>query len=143
MFLQKWQRYAALRAKAEHAAEAAKKASAEMRIAESELIDAMLDDEIKSWTDESGARVQTVRHFGISCTQENADLVEEWLRETAGDAEQFKVSKLDKSAIEAYLKRLVEEEGTPQDDIPEFFRLSTRPGIRVNGWEAYKKALGT
>ncbi len=141
---EKWQALAALKAAAEVAVALAKQATNEFRAAEWELIDQMLDDDVRSVPDASGSSVSTARQWTIACNAENKLEVEQFLVETYGDVEVFKTFILDKGAIVAKLRADCEDEDHElvEDELPAFFGLNTRPQLRIKGWDKKKGAIG-
>lgn len=139
--LDAWGKYALARKRSEEAKDAASRAYAEMKAAEAKLIDAMLEEEVSSWKDTSGASIGMKRSFTIACNADNADQVEEWLRTEAGDAEPYKKVSLDKAAVTAYVKSRCEEKQEDPAKMPAFLNVSTRPIIAVRGWEKHKEGL--
>lgn len=131
-----WDIYASCRLNAENCEELAKIAKANMRGAESDLIDLMLDREVSGVPDESGSYASTARDWSIACNAENKAEVEDFLQRIYGDAEVFKTFILDKFAIQAKLRKDCEDEDHElvEAELPEFFNLNTRPKLRVKGW---------
>lgn len=140
---EKWQALADAKFEAEAADALAKQAKADFRAAEWDLIDQMLDDDVQGVPDESGSFASTSRQWTISCNQENKSEVEAFLVDTYGDAEVFKTFILDKFAIQACLRKDCENEESDivEDELPEFFKLNTRPQLRIKGWEKKKGAI--
>lgn len=140
---EKWQALAAAKTAAEEADALAKLAKADFRAAEWDLIDQMLDDDVQGVPDESGSFASTSRQWTIACNQENKSEVEAFLVDTFGDAEVFKTFILDKFAIQAKLRKECEDELSDivEDELPEFFKLNTRPQLRIKGWEKKKGAI--
>lgn len=139
--LDAWGKYCEARLQAEQMKEAASKAWQAFKIAEAELVDAMLEDEVTSWKDTDGANVGLRRQFSIACNQENAQEVEDWLQLTTGDAQHYMKTALDKASVQAYVKDQVESGELEEANVPDFLKMSTRPGITVRGWEQKKATL--
>lgn len=135
-----WIEYCRARINHEAAREAASQAYTSFKKAEHELVDALLEAELTGIPDACGATASLRQAFNIRCNQENTDLIEEWLLNTVGDAEPFKKTAIDKSAVTNHVKILCES-GTPIDELPAFLEASSRPTITVRGWERKKSEL--
>lgn len=129
-----WAKYSEARRQHDQVEQQKKNAWAALKAAERELVDAMVEGEVTSWRHANGQQVLTTRRFSIACNAENSDLVERWLVEELGDAEPFKVTKLDKSAVQSHIKRMCEDEGVDLETLPSFLQVSTSPTITVRGW---------
>ncbi len=102
------------------------------RLAESEMIDAMLNGQVKTFKHlETGEVFGLSEHFGISVTHNNTDLIRNWLVENEGDDAPFLTEVCDKKAVTAHVKTLVEKNRAggkaDEDGVPEFLNLKTRP----------------
>jgi hypothetical protein len=133
--LAKFAEYAAVRRAYEEAKAAANKLEQDRRKLEQELVDAMLDDGVKSFALDAGMTVSLRKRFDCSVNQDNGALVEEWLQTTVGDVRKFQKLVLYKPAVVAYLKDLDKKEELDLTTIPPFLNLKTTPGVTVRGWQ--------
>ena len=104
----------------------------EWRQTEADFIDGMLDQQIKTFKHlETGEVFGLSEHFGISVTQNNTDLIRNWLVESEGDDSPYLTEVCDKRAVTAHVKGLVinNRQGgkADEDGVPEFLNLKTRP----------------
>lgn len=141
--LEKWKAYCEARLNQENMKALATEAWSAFKLAEAQLVDALLeaDPPLRSVPDACGATASMRASFSISCNKDNEQDVEEWLREDTGDAEPFKVTKLDKAAVRAHVKKEVEDNGVAMDSFPDFLNVDSRPTISVAGWEKKKAEL--
>lgn len=144
--LDAYTKYAEARLQAEQMKEAYSAAHATFKRAETELVDAMLEDDVSKWTDTSGASIGMRRQFTIKCNTENAQEIADWLQLVTGDAEPFKKMSLDKSGVTAFLREKCETPAESPDhlaesNVPLFFDLKTHPTVSVRGWEKKKMEL--
>lgn len=102
---------------------------------ERELIDYMIEHQIKKVERADGTTPLLVQGVTISVTQENYEEIREWLRETVGDDADFLVTVPHKPAILEHVKKQLEE-GVDAQDMPAFLKCDTRPALRVNGWKS-------
>lgn len=141
--LQAWTAYCEARIQHEQMDEAKKEAWKRFKLAEKQLVEAMLeaDPPVTGIPDACGANASLRQSFSIRCNQENADDVEAWLQQEFGDAELFKKTALDKAAVQAKVKELADGGAAP-DSFPDFLGVDSRPTIAVRGWEKKKAELG-
>ncbi len=102
------------------------------RQAEADFIDGLLDKQVKTFKHlETGEVFGLSEHFGISVTQNNTDLIRNWLVENEGDDAPYLTEVCDKKAVTAHVKTLVEKNRQADrgetDGIPDFLNLKTRP----------------
>lgn len=102
-----------------------------MREAEYELVDSMINDGVPSVGLDSGVNVSLRKQYQCSVTMANEAQIREWLVETEGDDSGFVVEKVNKPALLEWMK----DAGKEPDDVPDFLKLNTRPGITVRGWK--------
>lgn len=110
----------------------------EWRDQEEKLIQRMMDAGVKSVTLADGSRPTLAKSTSAKCNKDNADQVSKWLIDTVGDDADFTVMMLDRWKVIGHVKKQIEEEGMDPLDFPEFLGVSTRPTIRVLGWEKRK-----
>jgi len=109
------------------------------KAAETELIDAMLDQGLPQVKTDEGLTVSLRKDMNFSCTKDNFTFIREWLREEMGDDLPYVEEVVSKSALTELLKGKIEE-GTHESEFPPFLRLSTRPGLSVRGLKARSEA---
>lgn len=97
-----------------------------------QLIDAMLAENMRAYPRKDGLLISLRRSFSCSVTQENTDQIREWLVEKLGDDKPYVKEVVDKPALTEHLKEMAET--TDLADFPEFLRVSTRPDVAVRGW---------
>ena len=102
------------------------------RQAETDFIDALLNEKVKTFKHlETGEVFGLSEHFGVSVTQNNTDLIREWLVESEGDDAPYLTEVCDKKAVTEHVKTLVEknrQDGCADEDgVPQFLKLKTRP----------------
>jgi len=135
LHLDKFVQYsAARRAHDEAKAEATRLAGEQSRL-EKELVDAMIDAKLKSFSLDGGMTVSLRKRFDISCNQDNHDQVEQWLMQEYGDIAPFQKLVLYKPAVVKHLKDLAEDEKLDESAVPDFLNLKTTPGVTVRGWQ--------
>ncbi len=103
----------------------------DMKFAESDLIDAMLDEGVKAHKLDNGINVSLRKQYSCSVNKGNEADIRRWLIEEEGDDKQFMVEKVHKPALLDWLR----SRGFEPEDAPAFLQLSTRPGITVRGWQ--------
>jgi hypothetical protein len=136
--LDKWREYAAARTAADEARKVAAGLAGEQARLEQELIDAMVDAKVKSFTVDGGLTIGMRKRFDISCNQDNNDQVADWLLQTYGDIAPFQKLILYKPAVVAHLKKLDEAEQLDESALPQFLNLKKTPGVTVRGWRGAK-----
>ena len=102
--------------------------------AEQALIDAMLNEDMKTMKREDGTTVSLRRKFSCSVTQKNQDDIRDWLVERFGDDSEYVKEIVDKPALAAKLQSMLDEDEIEIDNLPEFLSASTRPAVSVRGW---------
>lgn len=112
------------------------------RAAEYELIEAMLKEKrpVVSEGVFGGQHllVSLRKQFGCSVTIENEDRIREWLTEVEGSDADFVVEKVNKPALLEHLKQRIDDALLDESEVPDFLKLSSRPGITVRGWKDRK-----
>lgn len=103
-----------------------------LEAAETDLVDALLEEEMTQIKMESGLTLFLRKQFKITVTQKNKASVREWLLESTGDDQPFVTEEIDKDAVEEHCKTL------DKDEIPDFLNLWTKPAIGVRGWNKVK-----
>jgi hypothetical protein len=111
------------------------KAHARMKALETELVDEMVGTHTQSHGTKDGIHVSLRKQFNCSVTQANETQIRNWLNDTEGDDSQFVVEKVHKPALVEWLK----QKDYGPEDVPDFLKLSTRPGITVRGWNTREK----
>lgn len=102
---------------------------------EADLVDYMIEHQIKKVSLGDGTTPLLVNAVSISVKQENYEEIREWLRDTVGDDADFMVTIPHKPAILEHIKKKIEVEKFDASDFPPFLQCSTRPALRVNGWK--------
>lgn len=125
-------RYVEKRADYDRAHKASQEAHRIWRQAETDFIDEMLDQHIKTWRhSESGALFSLSERFHVSVTQDNNESIRRWLLENAGDDAPYLTEVCSKKAVTDYVRDLVnknrEEDREDEDGIPAFLGLKTAP----------------
>lgn len=110
-------------------------ADALRRVKERELVDYMIENQIKKVSLADGTTPMLVKAVSISVTQENYDSIREWLRNTVGDDADFLVTIPHKPTILEMVKKKIED-GDDPTDFPDFLKCDTRPTLRVDGWKS-------
>ena len=116
----------------EEAHKASQQAHKMWKQAEADFIDALLDSQVKTFKHlETGEVFGLSEHFHVSVTQNNTDLIRNWLVESEGDDAPFLTEVCDKKAVTAHVKTLVEANRQAgkgdEDGLPAFLNLKTRP----------------
>jgi hypothetical protein len=109
-------------------------ADGERRRLERELVDYMMEHQIKSVDRMDGTKPLLASSVSASVTKENAEEIRQWLLETVGDDSDFMETIVSKPAVIELLKKKIKE-GDDPSDFPEFLKVDTRPTLRVNGWK--------
>jgi hypothetical protein len=109
-----------------------------MKRAETEAVEAMLDEDITSIGRDDGTHVSLRKQFLCSVTEHNEDRVREWLTEVEGDDAQFVVEKVHKPALVEWMKDKFEQAVMDEGDVPEFLKFTQRPALTVRGWKTRK-----
>ena len=138
--IQKWHDYASARRSYDDAKEMASLTYKALKAAEVELVDAMLEANVTGIPAASGARVSMRPSFTIACNAENKPLIEAWLVDTQGDAEPYKKTDLDKSAVQELIAGKVDD-GAPTDSFPAFLNVKSRPTVTVTGWKKHREQM--
>lgn len=133
--LAKFTEYAAARRAYDEARAAVNALDEKRQALERELVDAMVDAKLKSFTFDGGYTVSLRKRFDIACNKDNNDQVATWLEETYGDIAPFQKLVLYKPAVVAHLKKLAADEQLDETTIPQFLNLRMTPGVTVRGWQ--------
>jgi hypothetical protein len=131
-FKRLWIKYRGMRNAHELYKSEQEKAFVEMKRAEEELVNAMLDSGSTNF-EIDGMRPYLSADRSCSVNQDNVAEVEQWLEVQRGGAESFKRLIIDPWAV----KRLVREEikdGADPSSYPEFLKVAVRPRLNVRGW---------
>lgn len=110
-------------------------ADIERRRLERELVDYMIENQLKGVDRDDGTKPSLVASVSISVTKENAEDIRAWLRETVGDDTDFMETILSKPAVLELVKGKVKKEGWDVSDFPDFLKPDMRPTLRVTGWK--------
>lgn len=105
-----------------------------MQKCQHELIDAMLAAGLRSMTMDDGSKPSLCKQVTISVTKDNFDSLRAWLVSDTGDDRDFVEEVVSKPRLLDLVKKRIEAGSDPADFPPEL-RVSTRPGIRVYGWQ--------
>lgn len=109
-------------------------ADALRRQRERELVDYMIEHQIKKVSLADGTTPMLVQAVSISVTQENYEDIRSWLRDSVGDDADFLVTIPHKPAILELVKKKIKE-GDDPSEFPAFLKCDTRPTLRVDGWK--------
>lgn len=113
-------------------------AHGQLKSAERELADGMLEmgDQAK---DKVGSALGFYLRntFSISCNKENEDDIKDWLHERYGDVELFTTQKVVKKTVEDKIKTDIEAKVLDEFDVPDFMNLKNRKDLRCTGWKEY------
>lgn len=131
---EKIEAYYAARADYEAKAEIATKAEKLRRGLEYELVELMLEEGVTKISLDDGTTPTLVKSCSASITKDNFDDIREWLRETVGDDSDYVETVVSKPAVMERIKHLIDVEKYDETDLPSFLRVSTRPTIRITGW---------
>lgn len=101
---------------------------------ERDLVDYMIENQIKKISRNDGTTPLLVNAVSIACNQENAEEIRKWLRDTVGDDTDFMVTILSKPAVIEHIKKKIKA-GDDPSDFPKFLSCDTRPTLRVDGWK--------
>ena len=134
-----------LDARAERDRMAALKTKAEkfFKAMEQELVEEMIDRHEPSIAKDEDSRygklnVGLRRKLTLSVTKANQDDIRAWLTENIGDDSDFVVEKVNGPALMEWLEEKINNQEIQPEDLPEFMRPQTRPGISVIGWKNRK-----
>lgn len=126
--------YYAARAAYDEAHRISSEADALRRQRERELVDYMIENQIKKISRDDGTTTILVSATSIACNQENAEDIRKWLVNTEGDDTDYMVNVLSKPAVLELVKKKIKA-GEDPSDFPEFLKVDTRPNVRVDGWK--------
>lgn len=112
---------------------ASSEADAVRRQRERELVDYMMEHQIKKIAREDGTTPMLVSATSIACNKDNAEQIREWLRDTEGDDADYMETVLSKPAVLELVKKKLKQ-GDDPTDFPEFLKVDSRPTLRVDGW---------
>jgi len=110
----------------------------EMKKAENEVIDAMIDEGTRSIGLDDGTNCSLRQQFTISVTKDNFHAIREWLLDTVGDDKDFVEEVVSKPAVSDYIRTAVEAGKLDPIEVPKFLNLNTRPTVNVRGWTTRK-----
>lgn len=133
--LTKWIEYANARRAYDAAKAEATRLEGVKQTLEKELVDAMLDAKVRSFTIDGGFTIGLRKRFDVAVNKDNNDQVEQWLMETTGDVAPFQKLVLYKPAVVRWLKDQAEAETLDESKVPQFLNLRTTPGVTVRGWQ--------
>jgi hypothetical protein len=119
------------------------KAEKFFRAKEQELIEEMLNNHEPSIAKDEDSRYGKLniglrRKLTLSVTKANQDDIRAWLTENTGDDAEFVIEKVNGPALMDWLEEQINNEEVQPEDLPEFMRPQTRPGISVLGWKNRK-----
>jgi hypothetical protein len=101
---------------------------------EADLVDYMIEHQIKGFDREDGTKPLLVSSVSISVTKDNYDAIRQWLMETEGDDSDFVETIVSKPAVLELVKKKLKA-GDDVTDFPDFLKPDTRPSLRVYGWK--------
>lgn len=133
------QSYYTARRHAETLRREAADAEIERRRLEQALVDVMLEEKVNSLALDDGTRPTLHKQVNISVTKDNFDNIREWLLTAVGDDKDFLETVVSKPAVLRLVKDRLKE-GYDESEFPAVLRVSTRPGIRVAGWQGAQDA---
>jgi hypothetical protein len=110
-------------------------ADTERRRREAELVDYMIEHQIKSFDRNDGTKPLLAASVSISVTKDNYDQIRAWLLETEGDDKDYVETVVSKPAVLELVKKKLKA-GDDVSDFPDFLKPDTRPTLRVNGWKS-------
>jgi hypothetical protein len=104
------------------------------RVAELErkLVDSMMSAGDQSVKKDDGLTVYVRRNKSFRCSESNYEALKQWIQEETGDAADFTMEAVSRSALSAFIDDKLEE-GYADEDFPSFLGLSTYPGIGIRG----------
>jgi hypothetical protein len=103
-----------------------------MRSIERELVEEMLQKDMRAVTTGDGTKVHLRRYETCSVSKENEGQVRDWLREIHGDDHAFEVASLAKAAVVDYIKAQLEAGAFTETDIPDFLQYKIGQGAVVS-----------
>jgi hypothetical protein len=133
-FNAKIQAYYEARAAYDEAHRVSSEADAVRRQKERELVDYMIEHQIKKVSLDDGTTPILVSAASIACNQENAEAIRQWLVNTEGDDSDYMVTVVSKPAVLELVKKKLKA-GEDPTDFPDFLKVDTRPTLRVDGWK--------
>lgn len=105
------------------------------RAREAELVDYMIENQIKSVDRADGSKPLLVNSVSISVVKENAESIREWIRGLVGDDKDYVETLPNKSAVLELVKTKLQVDLMDPSEFPAFLKVDTRPSLRVNGWK--------
>ena len=106
----------------------------DMKRAENEVIDAMIDEGTRSIGLDDGTNCSLRSSFSISVAKDNFHAIREWLLDTVGDDKDFVEEVVSKPAVLDYIRAAVDAGKLDESGIPAFLNLNTRPTVNVRNW---------
>lgn len=104
------------------------------RAREAELVDYMIEHQIKSVSRNDGTTPLLAASVSISVTKDNYQQIRDWLLQTEGDDKDYVETIVSKPAVLELVKKKLKA-GDDVTDFPDFLKPDTRPTLRVNGWK--------
>lgn len=99
---------------------------------ERRLVDSMMAAGDQTVKKANGLTVYIRRNKSFRCSEANYEALKAWLQEETGDAADFVMEAVSRSALSSFVDSRLEE-GYGDDDFPDFLGLSTYPGIGIRG----------
>lgn len=118
----------------DRAKEVSDSAHRKWRASERELVDFMLENDIKKVTRADGTTPMLVRGINISVTKGKFDEIRDYFKGAIGDDKDFIETVVSKPVVLEWVKRHIEEDGWDETDFPSCLSVNTRPTLRVDGW---------
>jgi hypothetical protein len=106
----------------------------DMKRAENDVIDAMLDEGTRSVGLDDGTSCSLRKQFTISVTKDNFHAIRTWLMDTVGDDKDFVEEVVSKPALLDFIRAAVDAGKLDEEAVPPFLNLNTRPTVNVRGW---------
>lgn len=115
-------------------AKLAKLESKKLRAIENDLVEAMLEAQVKQIGTEDECTLHLRRKIGVSVTEDNREATRDWLTEELGDDQPFMEEVISKTAMTELVEKRVKG-GAVEEDFPDFLKVNLHPGVAVHGWK--------
>ena len=107
----------------------------DMRKAERDLVDAMLDQQMRSFSRNDGTSIFLREHVNVQVIKANAEAIKDWLLSEVGDYADFVEETVSKAAVTEFVKSRLKQGEAPAD-FPAILNVTTRPVLNVKGWKS-------
>jgi hypothetical protein len=101
---------------------------------EQELVDYMIEHQLKKFSRDDGTTPTLVNSVNISVVKGNFEEIRQWLIDTEGDDSDYLETVVSKPAVLALVKKKLKA-GDDVTDLPDYLKASSRPSLRVTGWK--------